>query len=55
MRCDSRDPEWLQFRDVLATLRKSIGFQIGNLAAAYDIALSADLKRITPMPAAALN
>jgi hypothetical protein len=52
LRCNGNDPEWLQFRDALATLRKSIGFQIGNLAAAYDIALSADLKRITPMPAA---
>jgi hypothetical protein len=32
----------------LATLRKSIGLQIGNLATAYDIGLGSDLKRITP-------
>ena len=48
LRCDGNDPEWLQFRDALATLRKSVGLQIGNLAAAYDIALSPDLRRITP-------
>jgi hypothetical protein len=48
LRCNGNDPEWLQFRDALATLRKSIGMQIGNLARAYDIRLSADLKRITP-------
>jgi hypothetical protein len=48
LRCNGYDPEWLQFRDALATLRKSVGLQIGNLAAAYDIALSPDLRRITP-------
>ena len=52
LRCNGNDPEWLQFRDALATLRKSIGLQIGNLASAYDISLSEDLRRITPTPAA---
>jgi hypothetical protein len=48
LRCDGHNPEWLQFRDALATLRKSVGLQIANLAAAYDIVLSPDLRRITP-------
>lgn len=48
LRCNGNDPEWLQFRDALATLRKSVGLQIRNLATAYDIALSPDLRRITP-------
>jgi hypothetical protein len=51
LRCDSRDPEWRQFRDALAALRKSIGLQIYNLATAYDVALSSDLKRIVPIQA----
>ncbi|HFT5240801.1 TPA: hypothetical protein ACGTP8_004546 [Yersinia enterocolitica] len=49
LRCDSGDPEWLQFSDALATLRKSIGMQIANLASAYDIALSEDLNCISPL------
>ncbi|MFH1345580.1 MAG: hypothetical protein ABIL01_30905 [Pseudomonadota bacterium] len=52
LRCNGNDPEWRQFRDALSALRKSVGFQIGNLATAYDIKLSADLKRIAPMPTA---
>ena len=50
LRCDSGNPEWLEFRDALATLRKSIGLQISNLATAFDIALSSDLNTIAPIP-----
>lgn len=50
LRCDSGDPEWLQFADALATLRKSMGMQISNLASAYDISLSSDLRTIAPIP-----
>lgn len=48
LRCDGSDPEWLRFSDALATLRKTIGLQIANLADAYGIALSRDLKSIAP-------
>ena len=48
LRCDSNDPEWTRFKDALAALRKSVGFQIDNLAAVYGISLSADLKGIVP-------
>ncbi len=51
LRCNANDPEWLEFSDALATLRKAIGLQIGNLADAYDIALSKDLQCITPLRA----
>lgn len=48
LRCNSNDPEWCRFSDALATLRKAIGFQIANLADAYGVALSVDLKLIVP-------
>ncbi|AZO83336.1 hypothetical protein BOO88_12485 [Stutzerimonas stutzeri] len=48
LRCDGGDLEWLQFSEALATLRKSIGLQIANLADAYGITMSDDLKFITP-------
>lgn len=48
LRCDSRDPEWLQFRDALASLRKSIGLQISNLAVAHNIPLSSNLQYMLP-------
>lgn len=51
LRCNSNDPEWRHFSDALATLRKAIGLQISNLAAAYCVALSADLTSITPKTA----
>lgn len=51
LRCDSNDPEWRHFSDALATLRKAIGLQIANLAAAYGVALSADLTSIAPQTA----
>lgn len=46
LRCDSNDPEWRRFSDALATLRKSIGFQIANVCGAYGIKLSPDLQSI---------
>lgn len=49
LRCNAGDPEWQQFSDALATLRKAIGLQIANLADAYGIALSEDLQRIAPL------
>lgn len=49
LRCNSGDPEWLHFSDALATLRKSLGLQIANLATAYDIAMSGDLQNIAPL------
>lgn len=49
LRCSSGDPEWLHFSDALATLRKSLGLQIANLATAYDIAMSGDLQNIAPL------
>jgi hypothetical protein len=52
LRCNGNDPEWLRFRDALATLRKSVGLQIANLAWAYGISLSGDLRHFAPMPAA---
>lgn len=49
LRCNSTDLQWLEFRDALAALRKSIGLQIANIAGAYNISLSPDLQRIAPM------
>jgi hypothetical protein len=48
LRCDSNDPDWRRFSDALATLRKAIGLQIANLAAAYGVTMSSDLRSITP-------
>jgi len=49
LRCDSGDRNWNFFRDSLAELRKSIGYQIWNLARAYNIRLSQDLNLIAPV------
>lgn len=54
LRCDANDPVWCRFCDALSSLRKSIGLQIGNLAAAYGVTLSTDLRSILPQEAAAL-
>jgi hypothetical protein len=51
LRCNSNDPEWCRFSDVLATLRKAIGLQVANLATADGVTLSADLKSIAPLAA----
>ncbi|MBL9165605.1 MAG: hypothetical protein JNL18_22970 [Planctomycetaceae bacterium] len=48
LRCDSNDREWLRFSGALATLRKSIGLQISNLANAYGVNVSSDLLSIVP-------
>jgi hypothetical protein len=50
LRCDSGNPEWCRFRDALAALRKAVGLQLANLAAAYDVAVSSDLQSILPHP-----
>lgn len=51
LRCDYSDPDWHHFCDALATLRKSIGLQISNLASAYGIALSDVLIPLVPQHA----
>lgn len=48
LRCDANNPEWSEFQDALAALRKSIGLQISNLARAYHLNYSDDLARIVP-------
>lgn len=48
LRCNSNDPEWCRFCDALATLRKAVGLQVSNLALAYGIVLSPDLKTLAP-------
>lgn len=50
LKCNSADPEWIRFRDALATLRKSIGLQLGNVCQAYDLPLSGELKSIIILP-----
>jgi hypothetical protein len=50
LKCNPDDPKWTRFRDALATLRKVIGLQIGNLSTTFGIALSSDLKSIVPNP-----
>lgn len=49
LKCDFFDPQWIYFSDALGILRKSIGIQISNLAIAYDVSLSDDLKSISPL------
>lgn len=51
LRCDSNNSEWCRFSDALATLRKSVGLQIANLASAYGVMLSSDLQSLVPQPA----
>lgn len=48
LQCDSRDPAWLDFRNALGSLRKSIGLQISNLAIAHTLSIGPDLQRILP-------
>lgn len=47
--CSSNDPDWLHFNDALATLRKTVGRQIADLASAYHLTLSTDLQSIAPL------
>lgn len=48
LRCDGGDPDWLRFRDALATLRKSVGLQIFNLCKAYGPMPTGELAKIMP-------
>lgn len=48
LRCDSNNPEWINFADALASLRKSIGLQIANLASVYELDVSDDLQYMLP-------
>lgn len=50
LRCDSGDPEWLAFESALRALRKSVGYQISALAAAYTISLQGDFAAYLPQP-----
>lgn len=52
LRCDANDPKWCCFRDALAALRKSIGFQLWNLGRVYDLKFSQDLQTIMPQVSA---
>ena len=51
LRCNGGDPEWIHFRNALASLRKAIGLQVSNLSTAYGISLSSDLQGIVPTKA----
>jgi hypothetical protein len=51
LRCNGHDPEWLRFQDALRGLRKAVGLQVGNLAAAYELRVGSDLQQIMPAPA----
>lgn len=42
LRCDGQDPNWLTFEAALRALRKSIGYQIGELAESYAIPLQGE-------------
>ena len=42
LRCDGGDPKWLAFEAALRALRKSVGYQIVELAASYSIPLQGE-------------
>lgn len=44
LRCDAGNPDWTRFRDALSALRKSVGMQVSNIASAYDLSLSDELR-----------
>lgn len=46
LRCDSGDPEWRSFEGALQALRKSIGLQVTNIAAAYRIPIQGEFSHI---------
>ncbi len=48
LRCDSRNPEWVNFSQALGTLRKAIGLQLDNLITAYGLSVGDELKRMLP-------
>lgn len=48
LRCNPGDPEWMQFSDALAALRKSVGLQLYHLCKAYEITPSEEIVIIMP-------
>lgn len=48
LKCDGNDPNWLAFETALRALRKSVGYQIGELAASYQITLQGELAETLP-------
>lgn len=48
LRCDGGDPEWLAFEAALRALRKSVGYQIAELAASYSIPLQGEFAEQIP-------
>lgn len=48
LRCDSNDIEWVDFRDSLTALRKSIGYQIQTISKTFEIQITGDLLQILP-------
>lgn len=46
--CDRDNPEWQQFADALEVLRKSLGFQIADIARTHGLTVSEDLAFIMP-------
>lgn len=48
LRCDGFDPNWMHFRDALATLRKSIGLQLFGLCNSYGVVPTGELAGIMP-------
>lgn len=48
LRCDGGDPDWLAFEAALQALRKSIGYQVGELAASYSTPLQGEFADYLP-------
>lgn len=48
LRCDRGDPDWLAFEAALRALRKSISYQIAELATSYSIPLQGEFANHIP-------
>lgn len=48
LRCDSYDPDWREFETALKALRKSVAFQVGEMARGYDMPLSGEFAGLVP-------
>lgn len=48
LHCYYKNPQWIQFRDALAALRKAVGLQLGNLISAYAMPVDEQLRQILP-------
>lgn len=48
LRCDSADQDWRAFEVALRALRKSVVYQVSELAQAYEISLSGEFANIVP-------